>query len=670
MGPGRARRRRTRRSRRPRARSAARRRRRPSGVGRAAEHPVEPPGGDVGERDRERADPAAAIGLALQPGDDRQRSARASSPRGRRPRARSPGPRASSGAPSSRAPSPRSATNSSAGAEVPDVAEVDVGHRGPGGDRDAERERGDRAAGVERAVDRVDHHPWRPSRRRRTRPRRAPRRSRRSSAPAVVQRLELGEDDVLRLAVDHQAAVAALADAGVLGARRDPAGALRTARCWAATILRQAPSQSSVGRPAASDRAIPAMLEAVGECPPTVTCRPRRSAASPPTQGGPLLVARRGRLGPHRGAGAAARGARGPWRAPRAGARPRALARRPLASFASGPRTPSTAPTRSSGSTPTRRPPRRCLREYSIEAGLDPFFTTVGLADRLAILLDRVDELPLRRHEIRGNPAGLLARLLRRIDVLKSEAVAPTGAARVGGRARARGVDRGRARARRARGRVRRALRAPRPHPRATRAASTAATWCSSSAGCSARRADVARGRRRALRRGARRRARGRRDRPPADARRDRRRTATLACACDPAQATPALARRRRRRAGRVSRRASRAPPRSTSVSPLRRPRRDPLLALRERSRPGPGGCSRGRAPARRGRGARRAHLRASPARAGARAAWSRRRSRSAACPTASPATRRSSAAPRSATCSPGCGCSPSPPTPRPSSAR
>ncbi len=65
------------------------------------------------------------------------------------------------------------------------------------------------------------------------------------------------------------------------------------------------------------------------------------------------------------------------------------------------------------------------LREHSIEAGLDPFFTTVGPADRLAIMLDRIDDLPLRRHEIRGNPAGLLARLLRRIDVLKHEAVAP-----------------------------------------------------------------------------------------------------------------------------------------------------------------------------------------------------------------------------------------------------
>ena len=68
--------------------------------------------------------------------------------------------------------------------------------------------------------------------------------------------------------------------------------------------------------------------------------------------------------------------------------------------------------------------PSGCLRDYAVEAGLDPFFETVGPADRLAILLDRVDELPLRRHEIRGNPAGLLARLLRRIDALKAEGVA------------------------------------------------------------------------------------------------------------------------------------------------------------------------------------------------------------------------------------------------------
>ena len=67
----------------------------------------------------------------------------------------------------------------------------------------------------------------------------------------------------------------------------------------------------------------------------------------------------------------------------------------------------------------------RLLREHAGEAGLDPFFATVGPADRLAMLLDRVEDLPLRRHEIRGNPAGLLARLVRRIDALKAEAVSP-----------------------------------------------------------------------------------------------------------------------------------------------------------------------------------------------------------------------------------------------------
>ena len=62
----------------------------------------------------------------------------------------------------------------------------------------------------------------------------------------------------------------------------------------------------------------------------------------------------------------------------------------------------------------------RLLREYAEAAGLDPFFDVVGRAERLAMLLDRFDELPLRNHEIRGNPAGLLARLLERIDALKA----------------------------------------------------------------------------------------------------------------------------------------------------------------------------------------------------------------------------------------------------------
>jgi DNA helicase-2/ATP-dependent DNA helicase PcrA len=68
----------------------------------------------------------------------------------------------------------------------------------------------------------------------------------------------------------------------------------------------------------------------------------------------------------------------------------------------------------------------RLLREHAEAAGLDSFFDVLGRAERLAVLLDRFDSLPLRRHEIRGNPAGLLARLLARIDMLKSERVGPT----------------------------------------------------------------------------------------------------------------------------------------------------------------------------------------------------------------------------------------------------
>jgi len=40
----------------------------------------------------------------------------------------------------------------------------------------------------------------------------------------------------------------------------------------------------------------------------------------------------------------------------------------------------------------------RLLRAHAVEAGLDPFFETVSAADRLALMLDRLDDLPLRRH--------------------------------------------------------------------------------------------------------------------------------------------------------------------------------------------------------------------------------------------------------------------------------
>jgi DNA helicase II / ATP-dependent DNA helicase PcrA len=67
----------------------------------------------------------------------------------------------------------------------------------------------------------------------------------------------------------------------------------------------------------------------------------------------------------------------------------------------------------------------KLLREHSTAAGLDPFFDVLGRAERLAMLLDRLDELPLRSQEIRGNPAGLLARLLEQIDALKTGGASP-----------------------------------------------------------------------------------------------------------------------------------------------------------------------------------------------------------------------------------------------------
>jgi DNA helicase II / ATP-dependent DNA helicase PcrA len=65
----------------------------------------------------------------------------------------------------------------------------------------------------------------------------------------------------------------------------------------------------------------------------------------------------------------------------------------------------------------------KLLRDEALEACVDPFLTPVTPADRLALLLERIDELSLRHHEIRGNPAPLLASFVSRIDRLKDELV-------------------------------------------------------------------------------------------------------------------------------------------------------------------------------------------------------------------------------------------------------
>src|SRR5256714_8325772 len=65
----------------------------------------------------------------------------------------------------------------------------------------------------------------------------------------------------------------------------------------------------------------------------------------------------------------------------------------------------------------------RLLAEEALEVGLDPFFSPVTPADRLALLVERLQELSIRHHEIRGNPAPLLASFVSRIDRLKDEMV-------------------------------------------------------------------------------------------------------------------------------------------------------------------------------------------------------------------------------------------------------
>ncbi len=65
----------------------------------------------------------------------------------------------------------------------------------------------------------------------------------------------------------------------------------------------------------------------------------------------------------------------------------------------------------------------RILRDEALEAGVDPFATPVAPADRLAMLLERIDDLPLRHHDLRGNPSALLGSIVGRIDRLKGELI-------------------------------------------------------------------------------------------------------------------------------------------------------------------------------------------------------------------------------------------------------
>jgi DNA helicase-2/ATP-dependent DNA helicase PcrA len=56
-------------------------------------------------------------------------------------------------------------------------------------------------------------------------------------------------------------------------------------------------------------------------------------------------------------------------------------------------------------------------------AGADPFESVLTPGDRLAMLVERIDELSLRHHDLGGRPNTLLGGFVRRIDRLKAELV-------------------------------------------------------------------------------------------------------------------------------------------------------------------------------------------------------------------------------------------------------
>ncbi|MBI4898488.1 MAG: ATP-dependent helicase [Actinobacteria bacterium] len=65
------------------------------------------------------------------------------------------------------------------------------------------------------------------------------------------------------------------------------------------------------------------------------------------------------------------------------------------------------------------------LRDESAATGINPFFTTATEADRVAIMLARLNELSFEHVQLRGNPAKEIGELLKLIDRLKEECVGP-----------------------------------------------------------------------------------------------------------------------------------------------------------------------------------------------------------------------------------------------------
>ena len=87
---------------------------------------------------------------------------------------------------------------------------------------------------------------------------------------------------------------------------------------------------------------------------------------------------------------------------------------RPPPRCASASRSCSTPPTRSCTCSTFHAFCARLLRDEALEAGVDPFFPGHARPTGWRCCWTAIDELSLRHHEIRGNPAPLLAQLRRR----------------------------------------------------------------------------------------------------------------------------------------------------------------------------------------------------------------------------------------------------------------
>ena len=67
--------------------------------------------------------------------------------------------------------------------------------------------------------------------------------------------------------------------------------------------------------------------------------------------------------------------------------------------------------------------PRSIALRVLADSTLEPFVVPATPADRLAMMLERVDELTLRHHDFRGRPAALIGSFVQRIDDLKAEGI-------------------------------------------------------------------------------------------------------------------------------------------------------------------------------------------------------------------------------------------------------